>query len=139
MATYTGTYGNSITVELNNNFGAGGTVQSYRTGQVTVDSATILERSIHEISADVTDRAIDITPFGSGLSNTTMLQLITNQKIAVRIGDIGNTPISAVRYLMLAAQVSGLFITTGSLATTVMFTLFGGSNATFTMTDPLPA
>lgn len=139
MGNYKATYANDLTVQLNNNFGTGGNIRIFDTNLVSVDTAEILNRSIHEVSADVSATAIPIAPFASDIGSASFLQLVTNHPVDVRLGDASNSPISNVKYLAMAGNLSGLFLTTGSLITTAMVTVLGGSNAVLTTRNPLPA
>lgn len=139
MGNYKATYANDLTVQLNNNFGAGGSVRIFDTNVVSVDTAEILKRDIREVSAGLSATEISISPFASDVGSASLLQLVTNHPVDVRLGDASNSPISNITYLAMAGNLSGLFLTTGSLVTTAMITVLGGSNAVLTTRNPLPA
>jgi len=119
-------------------FGTGGVSRSYFTNTVKMTGADRYQEQVHVMSADISALSIAIQPFGGSVVSDTMLIIQADKKIDVRLGVSTNTVLSAVQFLAIVATISGLFVTTGSQATTLRTTLIGGSNVGVTVHPPMP-
>lgn len=121
-------------------FGVGGRTTTYRTATLKATGCDRRHTQVQKISASLSAVSIVITPLGadSSVASNALLFLLTDHPVDVRVGSSGNTPISAVYQLLLAATISSLFITTGSHVTTLLTEMAGGSGATITQSVPMP-
>lgn len=119
-------------------FGAGGRTVEWRTLTAKLIGGDRQFGQVHIVSADLSAHEIPIDPLGSGHSmSNTMFILNTDQKVDIRIGDQSNVPMSGVQFFAMTGVVSALWITTGSLATTLRTILVGGSGGGLTVSPPL--
>jgi hypothetical protein len=119
-------------------FGAGGRTVEWRTMTAKVIGGTRQFQQVHIVSADLSAHEIPIDPLGSGLvTSNTMFILNTDYKVDIRIGDQSNVPISNTQLMVFTGTVSAIWITTGSIATTVRTVLVGGSGASVNVSPPL--
>jgi len=119
-------------------FGAGGRTTEWRTFTAKLVGGDRQAGQVHVVSADLSSHELLIDPLGSGHSmSNTMFILNTDQKVDVRIGDQSNVPMSGVQLIAMTGVVSALWITTGSIATTLRTILVGGSGGGLTVSPPL--
>lgn len=83
----------------------------------------------------LSDYSVNILPLGP--SNVALFFAIwTDKEIGIKFGFSENSALSGVRYLATFADISAVFITTGSAAR-VFAIAYGGSNTTVTVNNPL--
>ena len=115
--------------------GVGGQTTAYRAFRLRAESCDRQNVQEHIVSNDVSALSLALSPLGldSSLASNGLFFLYTTQPIDVQFGTSG-TVLSNVRSLAGGWTFSALFVTTGSNATRVLTGLFGGSNATTTVT-----
>lgn len=93
---------------------------------------------VQTISANLSATQLTLTPLG-GSALSSLLFFLADQPVDMRINAASDvTFLSAVRQMTLGANLSALFVTTGSNVTTVLLEMVGGSNATVTTSLPVP-
>ncbi len=94
--------------------------------------------SVQTLSAGLSAVAMNLLPLG-GSALSSLLFFLADQPVDVRFNAASDGVfLSAVRQMTLGANLSALFVTTGSNVTTVLLEMVGGSNATVTTSLPVP-
>lgn len=92
---------------------------------------------ILQVSADLSAYQLTLTPLG-GSALSSLLFFLANNPVDVRFNAASDGIfLSAVRQMTLGANLSALFVTTGSNVTTVLLEMVGGSSAQITTTLPV--
>ena len=119
-------------------FGAGGTTTKYQVFTTKLTGGERLHEQIHTLSANVSNEQIILDPLGSQAPSCVIMFLNADNPVDVVVGAISNAPLSNVLLLTMTADVSALYVTTGSKATTLQTFIAGGSSATLKVSLPLP-
>ena len=115
--------------------GVGGQTTAYRAFRLRAEGCDRQNVQEHVVSNDTTALSLALSPLGlnSSLASNGLFFLYATQPIDVTFGSGGAT-LCNVRTMTGGWTFSALFVTTGSNSTRVLTGLFGGSNATVTMT-----
>lgn len=117
-------------------FGANGRTILHDPGDIKMTGADRQNVQAFVVSNGVTLMELPINPLGSSAPSNTVLVFLADQPVDLKFGDSGFA--SGVLFAAKTGILSGLFITTGTLATTVKVMTFGGSNASIITNLPLP-
>lgn len=123
-------------MEEQNTFGINSTERTYRNIALQQQTCEREHNQVHPVSANLSAHEIPINPLGVCAASMAMFLFWPNYPVDLRIGAQSADPLSAVRFMLLAATVSSVWVTTGSQATTIRTILTGGSNASFNITTP---
>ena len=119
-------------------YGTGARTASYRTAVVRATGCDRVAMPALTLSAGLSAVSLALAPMGadSAVASNAVLLFLADHPVDLRLNAEANAPVSAVRFLALAATVSSLFVTTGSHATMILCELAGGSNAALHVTLP---
>lgn len=125
-------------VKVADQFGLNGRTRTFLPSTMRIRNADRYQAQTWTISANLSAQAITLTPLGVSAPGALLL-FLADQPVDVRWNAASDTIfLSSVRQMSLAANFSNLFVTTGSYATVLHLEVTGGSNATVTMSLPLP-
>lgn len=126
-----------LSTRENTAFGVGGRVTGYLPMTMMLTGADRHQAQRHIMSANLSQQQLTLTPLG--ISATAMLLLFaTDNPVDLRLGTATAPLISAVRQLILGANVSSIWVDTGSNVTKILLEMAGGSGAALEATIPFP-
>ena len=124
-------------VKVGDQFNLNGRTRTYIPAVMRIQNADRYQAQTWTLSGSLSAQVIDLSPLGVSAPGALMF-LLTDQPIDIRWNAVSDTVfLSAVRQLAMAANVSNLFVTTGSAVTTLHLEITGGSNATILTSLPL--
>lgn len=126
-----------LSIRENTTFGIGGRVMSYLPVTMLLTGADRHQGQRHIMSANLSQQQLTLTPLGVS-AQAMLLVFATDNPVDLRLGASTAPIVSAVRQLILGANVSSIWVDTGSNVTKILLEMAGGSNATLEATLPFP-
>lgn len=130
----------TVTFELLNNdqYTFLGPVITYFPAALRLTTADRYNQQTQLLSAGLSAQLLDLTPLGVS-APAGLVFFLANNPVDMRFGDpAASAFVSAVMLMVLGAQASGVYVTTGSAATQYWLMAAGGSGSTLTVTTPNP-
>ncbi len=125
-------------VKVADQFSLNGRTRTFIPNTMRIQNADRYQAQTWTISANLSAQTLNLTPLGVSAPGALMF-LMTDEPVDLRWNAASDTLfLSAVRQLAMAANISNMFVTTGSAVTILHLEVTGGSNATITTTLPLP-
>jgi hypothetical protein len=110
----------------------------YLPASMKVTAADRRNSQIWVVSADLSAEQLSLNPLGVSAPGAVMM-FLSDQEVDVRFNSASDaTFLSAVTMFVAGANISNMYITTGSAVTTILLETAGGSNAVVTTTLPVP-
>ncbi len=138
MPVFTATITSVLQVMQSDQFAVMGRTVAYFPSTMKATGCDKRTETVQTISAGLSAQALTLAPLG-GTGLSAILFLLADQPVDVRFNAASDAIfLSAVRQMTLGANISALFVTTGSNVTTVLLAMVGGSNAVVTTSLPVP-
>ena len=118
-------------------FGVGGRTLTYLPLTIRLTAADRHQAQRHILGADLSAQQLTLTPLGVS-APVALMVFATDQPVDVRLGLASAPIISAVRQMILGANISSIWVTTGSIVTKILLEMAGGSGATLDASIPFP-
>ena len=139
MPAFTGRIGIVYQLLQSDQFAVTGRTVMYLPASMKVTGADRRNGQVWTISAGVSAQALTLNPLGVSAPGM-MTLFLADQACDVRFNAASDTTfLSAVRMFVAGANISNVYVTTGSAwDTTILLECIGGSNAQVTTTLPVP-
>lgn len=138
MPAYTARIDSVLQIIVADQFAVMGRTLAYVPMSMRVLAADRRNSQILTVSANLSAQQMTLTPLG-GSALSSLLFFMSDQPVDMRFNAASDSLfLSAVRQITMAANLSALFVTTGSNVTTVLLEMVGGSAATIQTSLPVP-